>query len=126
MGNRMFLISETVRLLFLGAMSLIGLVAAFSGAEAIPDALFGTGIVLFVVFVVSSHFIRGQDSQHDEQRGWHRAAATVAALGMLLITFNHPVLRDAFQPSWWMNLVAVSSVLFYLPFGIREFTRSLT
>ncbi|WP_332660046.1 hypothetical protein [Brevundimonas sp.] len=122
----MFVVSEIVRFMFLGTMALIGLLAALPRTAAIPGMLFQAAVALFAAFTVSSIFVRRQAAEADEQRGWHGATATVSALGMLLITFNHPMLADLFQPSRWMNAAAALAVMSYLPFGIREFSRSLS
>ena len=125
MRRLMFFVSETVRFVFLANMAALGIYAAFRPDGAAFPLMMSSAILLFLLFAACSLIPHDRRSGAEKQTGFHAIFATLAALGMLLITFNHPDLRRIFFFFLWMNVASALAVLVYMVFGITEFVAAL-
>ena len=125
MRRSMFFVSETVRFVFLANMAALGAYAAFRPNGAGFPPMMSSAILLFLLSLACSLIPNDRRAGAEEQSGFHAIFATLAALGMLLITFNHPDLRRFFEPQTWMSVASACAILVYMVFGITEFVATL-
>ena len=106
-------------------MAALGAYAVMSPQGATFPVLLSSAILLFLLFRASAFIPGGNMPCVEERTRVHAFFAEMATLGMVTIAFNHPGLRDIFEPQTWMNVAATSATLVYMVLGVSEFFATL-